>query len=1415
MITKLYTEEIKYGGDGDTFDYKFNIFLDICGTAGLPRSALDSAFRVMLKGTALDHYYANKSKRENWTLEEMSSGIKEYFEGAEYRRTLLTRWNILSFESVRAKNHDKDMTDLLRIFVQMLREMQHGLANNLRNDEFLQNKIITALQTVPTFHDVCARPPATLSGLMSDLRASAALYDQEHLPEINQSLFTDRRYHRNWDKPRGQQGDHRGKNNRYDEKRNKDDNGSGAYKKRCLVCNKEGCWSNRHSEKDRKQALDKVKKRMNQRFHQFCSEMEGEPPEEKEDTSGDDNSDDGTHGDEIESYILNATMPSDESDSEEVQGTAFMTEAIDEIDGRETVEALTNQAAIHALTGTTSFAPSTRYGPRVFQGIVIDTGAAGFSTGGYDQFVALQRCQHGVKLNQDKKGTVKVVFGIGEASSMGSVQVETPIGTVEFHIVEANTPFLLCLKDMCRLGVYYDNLDDELCVKGTNIKYTIIKKFGHGFLIWGKQITNYISQYLTEPELRQLHRRFGHPSVRRFVGLMDRSGHDVDRKAIEHITKFCKMCQKYSASPRRFKFTIRDPDIQFNNTIIVDIMYIESDGAQKPVLHIVDEATRFQAARWLKDVSTQVVWNTLKMCWIDTYLGPPDIISHDAGTQFTGEEFRQLTNSMSIETKTAPTEAHNSVGIVERYHLPLRRAYSIITEELRGASTGISKEMALQMAVKAINDTAGPDGLVPTLLVFGAFPRMTKLDPPAPSMAVRSKAIAKAMKEVTKMRIDRQITDALRQRNGPRVDEVHELPINSKVWVWREDKGWTGPHTLLTVDRETCTVQTQTGTGKFRTTVVKPFLTDDDRTNGATDDESAHPEEPVDSQEPDVRHNPVRQRRLPERFRQNVIGVYLNSKERLDLELSKKLRFEGVINDPGLPFELSRKKELDGLRDKGVFELTDAKVAQGRIFKSRFVDEVKGKATSTPFEKSRLVIQAYNDEEKTGILTQSPTIQKASQRLILCLAASIKGTHLYLRDVSQAYVQSKTSLNREIYATPPKEIEIQPGKVMKIKKPLYGIPEAGTHWFRTYHRHHIENLCMRQSTYDACLLHTFQKGSECFGVVGLQTDDTLFAGNEAFAKLENNELHKAKIAAKDIEILSSDNAVIFNGGIVEKDGQSITLKPKKQGDRIELIDVDGNKPFQAAYVSQRARGAYLASICQPEASFDLSVAAQNQVPSVDDAKMLNKRLQWQQQNKERGLRFVPINLSTAKLFVFVDASFANNKDCSSQIGFLIVLANELADENPKADRFEVIGNIIHWGSIKCKRVTRSVLASELYGMVYGFDMGIAIKSTINNIVDQLDMQPIPLHICTDSRSLYDCLVKLSTTNEKRLMIDVMALRQSYENREIAEVRWIDGRDNPADAMTKATPCRALKDLVETNTLEVRVDGWVERERLIV
>jgi hypothetical protein len=374
---------------------------------------------------------------------------------------------------------------------------------------------------------------------------------------------------------------------------------------------------------------------------------------------------------------------------------------------------------------------------------------------------------------------------------------------------------------------------------------------------------------------------------------------------------------------------------------------------------------------------------------------------------------------------------------------------------------------------------------------------------------------------------------------------------------------------------------------------------------------------------------------------------------------------------------------------------------------------------------------------------------------------------------------------------------------------LYGIAEAGVHWFETYQRHHKEKLQMSTSAFDPCLLVTTEENEDdvtrSFGIVGMQTDDTLIVGSSQFLTLEDSELKKANFKAKPRETLTPGTTTDFNGGRLHVEEDNVIMVQKGQAEKLSTVkDNDDDRAQQ--YVEQRARGAYIASICQPEASFDYSVAAQVQEPMDDDYKKLNSRINWQIDHKDRGLRFIPINLATAKVMVFTDGSFANNKDLSSQIGFVIALVNESQADNS----FKINGNLLHWSSTKCKRVTRSVLASEIYGMVAGFDTAFVLTATLETVMKRLGLPRLPLVVCTDSYSLYECLVKLGSTTEKRLMVDLMGLRESYERREIDEIRWINGADNPADAMTKSLPNRALERIVSDNRFTIRLEGWVQR-----
>ena len=158
-----------------------------------------------------------------------------------------------------------------------------------------------------------------------------------------------------------------------------------------------------------------------------------------------------------------------------------------------------------------------------------------------------------------------------------------------------------------------------------------------------------------------------------------------------------------------------------------------------------------------------------------------------------------------------------------------------------------------------------------------------------------------------------------------------------------------------------------------------------------------------------------------------------------------------------------------------------------RIFKSQIVNEVKGKTTTKPYEKSRLVVQGYADDGKRIVLTQSPTIQRASQRIVISLAPSLllMDMTLWLRDITQAYTQADDQLQRTIIADLPAQLRdtYPKGIIMVVVKPRYGIAEAGAYWWSTF-KHHTTTLDMETSTYDPYLLITKPTASG-FGIVGM------------------------------------------------------------------------------------------------------------------------------------------------------------------------------------------------------------------------------------------------------------------------------------------------------------------------------------------
>jgi transposase InsO family protein len=1009
-----------------------------------------------------------------------------------------------------------------------------------------------------------------------------------------------------------------------------------------------------------------------------------------------------------------------------------------------------------------------RYGEgEGFLGVALDSGCVGKSVIGLAQ--ARAYCKHyGVPMKIDQSIRRKVTYGSGPVLSLGAINLKIPFPAfgveqdVEFLVVPSDIPALLSLDDLDSRDISLHTLERELVkvsLDGSRSKTQLHRHAIHRLLfhVWDRDD---VSAFYTLSELQKLHRSLGHRSVEQLSKILKRARPEEfsssTRHALEEIASRCRSCEKQASRPRRFKLTVGAEDLRFNHAILADIMYVEG----RPVLHIIDEATHFTAAKFMKSsVSARETWRLLRSAWIHTYLGPPDHLKVDAGSQFTAEEFRRACAANGIEVQNVPVESPSSLSIAERYHAPLRASYLKLSQELPENDP----EELLEMAVKATNDSVNPEGLCPTLLVFGDFPKLIRRhNTPAATELERARAIDKAMDEIQREYAKSRVQLGLRM-TGPVGNEssaLDDLRPGSPVRLFRTKTGvWEGPFPFISKDHETCIIQLPSGRKMFRSNVVRPY-------------KDGHDTVPVTNEDINV--------------------LFSEAQEVQGTEYSVETHATQVVNarDFGSRFDQARQKEFRGLMDRNTFRVVKRSAAAGhRVYGMRYVDALKNFGEGTEYEKSRLVVQAYNDEAARHILTSAPTCQRVSQRLLLNLAAIFPSMEVFTRDISQAYTQAKTSLTRPIFVKPPPEAGLADDELLEVLRPLYGLPESGLHWFGTYQKHHIEKLSMQDTEYDPCLLFKSRPEGGLTGAVVLQVDDTLGVGTAEFMKQEDKE--SVAFVCQPRAILDK-NELQFNGFHIQRKANTILMH---QRDKLSKLDHARNED---EFVSVRASGAYISTCTRPDlaARFQLLTT---EMPTASHYRALNKLVDdchFLSSSESYGLTFRTLDVSSLQITVFSDAGFANAANYTSQLGAVILLTD--GEKN---------ANILHWFSNKAKRITRSVAAAELYAMVQALDIAYVLAHTLERILHR------KIDICafTDSRILFNSITRLNSTAEKRLLIDLYALRESYDRRELSSITWVASEDNVADALTKSSCAgTALQRIMNTGKLEARVQGYVQR-----
>ena len=240
----------------------------------------------------------------------------------------------------------------------------------------------------------------------------------------------------------------------------------------------------------------RYKKQLNNRFDRKSShyiiEFEGIRPENSE-------NDDDKSNENIETFILNVIFASSFFKSE-ISETFFI--SFETLQDAEIMTINFNHRAFkHELKIISIESLNASHNPETFEAsdpfvyvvsdcyisdefyeIMIDTKASKFSTADYEQYLAYKAINDNVTINSIKAEAIYVQFEIDSISFIKSINISTSIDQIEFHIIKIDTPFLLCLVDLDRLKIYFNNVKNVL-ISENKKTFSMIKRFEHSFFL--------------------------------------------------------------------------------------------------------------------------------------------------------------------------------------------------------------------------------------------------------------------------------------------------------------------------------------------------------------------------------------------------------------------------------------------------------------------------------------------------------------------------------------------------------------------------------------------------------------------------------------------------------------------------------------------------------------------------------------------------------------------------------------------------------------------------------------------------------------------------------------------------------------------------------------------------------------------
>ena len=459
----------------------------------------------------------------------------------------------------------------------------------------------------------------------------------------------------------------------------------------------------------------------------------------------------------------------------------------------------------------------------------------------------------------------------------------------------------------------------------------------------------------------------------------------------------------------------------------------------------------------------------------------------------------------------------------------------------------------------------------------------------------------------------------------------------------------------------------------------------------------------------------------------------------------------------------AKHKELEKLKEFETYEVIDD-VGQKHITTTWVLTE-KG-----PEIRARLTARGFQEED--DFPKDSPTMQKSSLRLLLALAAA-KGWMIQTSDIKSAFLQG-SKLDREVNVKPPKEAS-QKGKLWRLLKCLYGLKDASRQWYTKVVKC-LKSEGFKKSRFDAGLFYLI-KDNQLIALIGLHVDDFLHVGNTEFnSTILPRILNNFKVGKSEAE------SFMYTGFLLEQSRTGVTIDQEQYVSNIEipnlpaarLLQKDSEMSLDELSLLRQMTGTlnWVTRATRPDLCFDMiNLSTKFKGGVIGDLKEARKTLANLKQNQAKILISDVGDITKAEIWCFTDAAFGNiNNGKDSTGSYIIFLVNPVNGKSAPID----------WKSNKTKRRVQSSLAAEALSLSAGLDAAIALKWMIADFIGT----ELPVKAIIDNKSTCDAVYSSTDVSEKRLRREIAIIQEMVESGEVKEIRWLEGKDQLADALTK-------------------------------